>query len=134
MWTANPTPWFAGVQSLPTDENGMALDGSKPAIRLGSSEAILLEKDGEAGYLEFSGAGLKQISETLARKAKDMAALGARLLADDQRSNVTAETARIQRAGESSTLGRISSVASSGLTYVLRELAQWAGVSSGLDA
>jgi hypothetical protein len=126
MWTANPTPWFAGVQAAPTNESGESEVTYQ--IKLGSSEAILLDRDGRAGFQEFSGAGLASISDTLNRKEKHMAALGTRILLEDPRQAIAAETTRIQSAGQNSTLGRIATVASAALTSVLRELAQWAGV------
>lgn len=127
MWTANPTPWFAGVMAAPTNEQGET--SSTYSVKLGSSEAILLSKDGKAGFLEFAGAGLASIGETLDRKEKHMAALGTRALLEDPRQAIAAETARIQNAGQNSTLGRIAAVGSAMMTNVLRELAKWANVS-----
>jgi hypothetical protein len=126
MWTANPTPYFAGVQAAPVSESG---EGATYSLSLGSSEAILLDKEGSAGFLEFSGQGLASIDRTLDRKEKHMAALGTRILLDDPRQAVAAETARIQSAGQYSTLGKLATVASATLTAILRELALWARVS-----
>jgi hypothetical protein len=126
MWTANATPWASGIAPPPTDADGYPQKGYE--IRLGGSEIIILSEQGQMGFLEFKGAGLDRIAETLARKEKNMAALGTRLLADDPRQAVAAETARIQRAGENSTLGGISRAVSRGLTAVIQEVALWLGL------
>lgn len=127
MWTANPTPWLSGVAAPPTNEQGVPLKGHE--VKLGSSEVLILQQGGEAGFLEFTGAGLERIQATLASKEKHMGQLGVRILLDDAGSKqVTTETARIQNAGEHSTLARISDVISRGMTAVLRELSRWAGV------
>lgn len=131
MWTANPTPWGSGFAAPPVDEHGVS--ETKATVNLGSSEMLVLNEGGELGFLEFAGTGLKAIAETMDRKEKHMAALGTRVLLDDPRGAIAAETANIQRAGENSTLGKITSIGSSGLTYVLRELALWAGITKTDD-
>lgn len=129
MWTANPTPWASGMAAPPTDENGNPLPGTGQ-ISLGSSEMLLLREGGEMGFLEFTGAGLERLAETMAAKEKHMGQIGARVLLDDPRQAIAAETARIQRAGEHSTLARISDVISRGLSAVLREFSRWAGAEA----
>lgn len=128
MWTANPTPCFMGIAPPPVDERGNAAPGSKQAIRLGSSEGIVLPIGGDAKFLEFTGKGLEEIRESMKHKEAHMARIGARALAEDPRQAVAAETARIQRSSDHSLLGGIAANVSEGMTNILAELALWAGV------
>ncbi|MBA3642022.1 MAG: DUF4055 domain-containing protein [Acidobacteria bacterium] len=68
--TALPTPWVSGAK------------GTGP-LKIGSSIAWDLEKDGRAGMLEFTGAGLGAIAAAMAAKEKQMAVLGGRVLRDE---------------------------------------------------
>jgi len=128
MWTANPTPVFVGVAPPQVDEKGCALEGSSNAIHLGSSKGITLPIGGSAEFMEFSGKGLEAVAKSIEHKEKHMARIGARALMDDPREAVAAETARIQRASDHSLLGSIAANVSEGMTWILWELAAWAGV------
>lgn len=128
MWTANPTPVFVGISPPPVDEKGKSLAGSENAIHLGSSKGITLPLGGSAEFMEFSGAGLEAVAKSIEHKEKHMARIGARALMDDPREAVAAETARIQRASDHSLLGAIAANVSEGMTWILWELAAWAGV------
>lgn len=114
--TAQPTPWAAdnwANQSKPTS--------------IGSGSIWLLSPNGKVGMLEFTGAGLEAIAKAMDSKEERMAALGARLIRDQERSNVTAETTRLQMTAETSVLLSAVSNTEAGIDAVLRFAAEWAG-------
>jgi len=119
VWTANPTPVFIGL-NLPEGEG----------VKLGSSEGLALPIGGDAKFMEFTGAGLSELRASLEGKRRDGALMGARLLLEDGKSAITAETARIQRAGEVSVVAGIANAVSECLTKALTFVAQWAGIDT----
>ena len=115
--TALPTPWAAGVTG-----------NTQQLLKIGPSVCWQLEKDGKAGMLEFSGAGLAAIREAMAAKEKHMAVLGGRLLLEtpsDGRIAETATSARLRYASESASLRTIAGAVSAALTRVLRWHVWW---------
>jgi hypothetical protein len=126
MWTANPTPIFIGVTAGPVDKSGKPAE--KATIRLGSSEGICLPPGGDAKFMEFTGAGLSTLKESMEAKETHMARIGARALADDPREAQVADALRIQHSGEQSLLADIAHVVSEGMTRVIKEFALWAKV------
>ena len=79
-FTALPTPWAAGF----------GIDGD---LSLGSTSAwVTDDPQASCGYLEFTGAGLNEISKGLAHKEELMASLGARLLEAPPNGEEAAET------------------------------------------
>jgi hypothetical protein len=118
VWTANPTPTFIGFGFTAGDE-----------ISLGSAGGLTSDNpDAKAGFMEFTGAGLSELRASMEAKRRDGAMMGARLLLEETRAVVTAETARIQRAGETSIIAGIANAVSECLTKALTFLAAWAGV------
>lgn len=63
-------------------------------------------------------------------KRRDGALMGARLLLEDGKAAITAETARIQRAGEVSVIAGIANAVSECLTKALTFVAEWAGIDA----
>lgn len=118
LWTANPTPIFMG------------LDEKTTSVRLGSSDGIVLSADGDAKFMEFTGSGLSELRNALEAKRRDAAMMGARMLLETSRAAIAAETARIERAGETSVVSGIANALSDCLTKALTFMADWAGVSS----
>ena len=114
IWTGNPTPWVSGLQG----ENSGKLE-------LGSTKAIVLMQGGGAGFMEFTGQGLKPITESMEEKKNLMAILGARILAADKKTAETAETANIHRAGEQGVLASIANTVSEVLTKALQKEISW---------
>lgn len=119
MWTGNPTPCFKGLKLEEGD-----------TLALGSSEGIQLDENGDAFFLEFSGAGLGQLEKAMAAKRNDMAVLGARMLLEEKKGIEAAETARIYRSGEQSVLANICNTVSRGMTQVLKWMIEWEGKDS----
>jgi hypothetical protein len=117
VWTANPTPVFSGFE-FEDDE----------AVKLGSSEGISGPADAKAGFMEFNGTGLTEARSSMEGKRRDGALMGARMLMEDGRAAITAETARIQRAGETSIVSGIANAVSECLTKALTMLSTWAGI------
>lgn len=115
IWTGNPSPVFSGYQGGVNDNK----------LRLGSTEAILLENGGTAQFLEFTGQGINPIKEVMLEKEEEMAVLGARIIAPEKRTAETAESAQIHRAGEQGVLADIANSVSSGLTKILQFIAQF---------
>lgn len=120
LWTANPTPIFKGIQL-----------GEGDTVKMGSSEGIVVAADGgDAKFMEFTGSGLSELRHALEAKRKDAALMGARMLLESGRAAIAAETARIERAGETSVVSGIANALSDCLTKALAFMADWAGVSS----
>lgn len=122
LWTANPTPVFKGLDLA---------DGE--TVKLGSSEGIAVSADGDAKFMEFTGAGLEELRLALEAKRKDAAMMGARMLLERPRQAIAAETARIERAGETSVVAGIANALSDCLTKALTCMADWAGVPGKVE-
>jgi hypothetical protein len=117
-FTALPTPWAAGF------------DFKDGALTIGSETAWVSEEPGaNAGYLEFTGAGLGHLREGMQDKEKLMAVQGARLLEEEPAGVETAEAVQLRHQGEDSALARISKAVSAGLTKVLQHLGRWLAVA-----
>ena len=118
----------AGQQYDPTIQ-----PGGGQGFRLGSNRVLNIpaNKDGNVsvGYLEISGPGLGSIHKTLEMKEKQLIAVGARLIADQSRSQAeTAQTARIRSQADASLLRLAANVVDQLLTRGLMTMAEWMGV------
>lgn len=119
-FTGLPTPFVIG-HSFADDEK----------IALGSTVFHAIATSGaDVKFLEFTGQGLGALSKRLEEKEQMMAALGARMLANEKRQVEAAETAAIHRAGESSVLASLANAASSILTQALKWQAAFARAES----
>lgn len=125
--TALPTPWVTGY----TNEPGM--DGVvKPAVfRIGSTTAwVFPNADTQVGFLEYQGGGLDALDNNIKGKERQMAAIGARMLAPEKAGTEAAQTLSMRHNGEYSILGGIANAVSAGLTQALNMFAKWAGVET----
>lgn len=122
-FTGLPTPWVAGYQAA-SDAKGVT-----EKLYIGSQAAwIFPDPNAKAGYLEFTGQGLKTLRDNLDAKKQEMATLGARMLADSSTRQVeTFGATAIKHVGENSILASISIAVSAGLTKALEWFAKWAG-------
>lgn len=112
---ALPTPWVAGSR------------GSREGpMKIGPSVVWELEVTGQAGMLEFSGAGLKSITDAMDVKVKQMASLGARLF-EEGVSRETATAVLIRHSGEHATLRTIAGSIESGFSIILQIVGWWIG-------
>jgi hypothetical protein len=116
-FTGLPTPYVAGVQ---LSEGQVLSVGSMTAW-------VFPDPSAKAEYLEFKGDGLKTLREAMKDKEQRMAVLGARMLADDKKTNEAFGTLELRTAGERSVLASISRSASDSLTRALNWMAEWIG-------
>ena len=118
-FTGLPTPYVSGVQLA---------EGQ--ALALGSTSAwVFPDPAAKAGFLEFTGEGLKTIREAMKDKEHRMAVLGARMLADDKRTAEAFGTVELKTAGERSVLASISRAASDAMVRCLNWMAEWVGAA-----
>ncbi len=116
-FTALPTAWFAGFE----------FDGE---VHLGSTVAYSTTRpDAKAGFLEFTGQGLKGLSDALLAKEKQMATLGSRMLEQQKAGTETAQSQALRSAGEQSALTLVAKACSEAWTSALRWLHQWGEAS-----
>lgn len=102
--------------------------GDGESFRIGSATAWVFDDPGaEARYLEFTGAGLSALSDSMKEKEEKMAALGAQMLTPSTRRNEAAETAEIRHFGENSVVSSISMTISDALNKALEYAAFWLG-------
>lgn len=119
-FTGLPTPWVAGAK--PDNPNEKWYIGSQAAWMFADPQA-------KAGFLEFSGTGLKALADLLDDKEQQMAVLGARMLEPQKRMTETAEAQSILRKGEESLLSSIAGSVSLGLTKVMLWFCDWASAA-----
>lgn len=115
-WTALPTAVAVGFPAYDRDGNPIE-------FAIGGENAWISEVSGaSASYLEFSGAGLSNISSGMQDKQAMMAVLGARLLEEAKSSVEASETIKTRLTGERSVLSRLTQTSSQAATWTLREL------------
>lgn len=117
LWVGNPTPVFINLRLA---------EGA--SVALGSSQGISCGEGGDAKMLYLPAEGVGALAAAMEAKRRDMAAVGARLLADETSAQIARDTAIIQRAGEHSVLAQIAATVADGWQRVLGYLAMWAGV------
>ncbi|WP_434033583.1 DUF4055 domain-containing protein [Cupriavidus sp. a3] len=131
-YTGLPTAWITGHASQGVNEDGTA---ASETWSIGSGEAWVIPEEGaKVGFLEFQGAGLSQLKDSLDGKVQMMSTLGARMLMQEKRQAEAAETASIYRAGENSVLASVANAASSALTRALEWMRDWMGQSGEVSA
>lgn len=117
-FTALPTPYCFGISDKEIP------DTIGPEVIWTS-----MNKDVNAGMLEFTGSGLSSLETRQERKEQQMAALGARMLEAPKRQAEAAETAATHRAGENSVLASVANTISAGITQMLSVTRDWMGES-----
>lgn len=117
--TAQPTPWVSGVMS----------EDSKPRS-IGPSTIWYLSEGGSAGLIEFTGKGIEAQQHAMKDKEDRMAALGARMIAENANRNETVDTARLRGRGEMSLLLSVVNTIEAALTAILKLVAEWGGIES----
>ena len=116
---AAPTPYVAGMKRG---------DGDTSDVAIGPSTVWLLDKDGKAGMVEFTGAGLRSLVEAMDVKQRQMAIVGAKLLEEQPSTSETATAVLTRHAGEHATLRTIAGSVEQGLTQIIQTMAWWTGV------
>lgn len=113
-YTAMPTPWVSG----------MVGDSGKP-LAIGSGTAWVLDKEGKAGMLEFTGQGLRAIRQDLQDMQRMMATLGARLLEEPPRYSETATGVSMRHGSDFASLRMIAQVVEQQVTFALKTHCWW---------
>jgi len=119
-FTALPTPYVTGV-----DEDSELTIGSGTAW-------ILPDVQSKAGYLEFTGQGLKALEVAMEEKRSMMAALGAQLLEGQKNGVEAAETVRLRQNAEASTLVSAVKSVETAVQQALTKMAEWMGVTDSI--
>ena len=115
-WVALPTPWIATKDNLPTRiwPSARQSSGGCPRAR-------------RSACWRSSGAGIDKLADNLSTKVQQMAALGARLIADPARAAETAEAVRIKSGGDAATLLNVVASVDRGFAEAIRLHAQLGG-------
>lgn len=116
-FTGLPTAVVSGYQK----EEGEKLYIGSPAAW------VFPDHQAKATYLEFTGEGLGSIEKALDRLERQMALLGARMIADETKQAETLGATQIKRSGENSVLAKIVQSVSEALEWALGIFAQWSG-------
>jgi len=118
-----PTPWVSGMRQSSTDDD-------EDTLKIGPSVVWQLDKDGSAGMLEFTGAGLASIVTAMEEKKQQMATLGARVLEMQPTTAETATAVIVRHAGEHASLRTIAQAGEQGLTMALQYAVWWVGTEA----
>jgi hypothetical protein len=125
--TALPTLFLAGV-TAPEGPNG-----TPGKIYIGGSAAITSSDPNAKGeFIEYKGQGLGAVEKMLDRIERQMALLGARMIADETRQAETLGATQIKRVGENSVLAKIVKGVSETLEWALGVFAEWAGAKGDI--
>jgi hypothetical protein len=124
-FTALPTPYATGVD-MEKDENGNVIT----QFNLGSEGFVLFPNaNTKAGFIEFTGSGLTYLENAIKEKSDLMAVLGARLLQNQKLGVESAETARINKSGDTSIVASIAGAVESGIKKALEYIRDWDGLT-----
>ena len=118
---ALPTPYVSGMKG----------GGDDSILQIGPSTVWMLDKDGKAGMVEFTGAGMKALETALEQKQHQMATLGAKLL--EEQPTLAAETATAvlaRHAGEHATLRTVAESMQQSFRQILQTMAWWDGLEA----
>lgn len=114
--------------------SGLSADDAKGGLSIGSSDAWLLERpEAKAYFLEFEGKGLETYKEELDSLETNMAIFGARLLRESKKTAEAAETASINRSGETSLLASWAAVVGEAIQHALELARDWAGLTGDVS-
>ncbi len=103
-------------------------ESPKP-VHVGAGASMMLPQGATVGVLEFSGQSATAFERSMDQKEERMAALGARLIRNQERANVTAETTKLQAGAETSVLTNVVQNVELAFTLALKFAAEWAGAS-----
>lgn len=120
-FTGLPTAWVAGFPE-------------ETELTIGSGQAwVTSNESARAGFLEFTGQGLRALEVALQEKQEQMATMGARMLRPPKTGVEAAETARIYQSAESGTLSSVADAMSLSFTALLRHFYRWRGMENVED-
>lgn len=120
-FTGLPTAFIAGYSP----------ENKSEKLYIGSPAAwVFPDPQAKAQFLEFTGQGLGAMEKALDRIEQQMAMLGARMIADEQKQVETLGATQIKRAGENSVLSKIVQGVSEALEWALGVFSEWAGAKA----
>lgn len=115
-------------EAVGDDEEGF--DG--PDIKFGSSTPILL-RDGDLSFVSAPIGSLSALKERVKDLREEIGSLGARAFNNTTNANNTAETERLQNAGEGSLIHSAFREVAAAITQAVRMAAKWRGISDADD-
>jgi hypothetical protein len=101
----------------------------EPPTTVGPNTFWIFPEGTTVGILEYSGRGIEDLRQAMQDKEQRMAALGARLIQDPDRGNVTAETTRLRTRGETSILLATVQTVEEAFLPILQDVGRWLGLS-----
>ena len=120
-FVALPTPWMATKRQPQNMKD----------YKIGSGTAWWIPEDGKVGILEVSGAGFAGLEQALARKSRQLAAVGARLVDEPTRHAETASAVMMKSGGDRSLLHTVCARAERSIEKLIRTHMMWAGIVGG---
>lgn len=113
-YTAHPQPWISGM-------------GADDDIRVtGPMAAWMLPKDSQAGYLEFTGAGIEKLRQAMQDQQNAAAESGAKVI--DIGGTESGEARKARQNDQYSALYSVCVTAAEAVEQVLKYVAYWMGV------
>lgn len=117
-----PTPYITGI------------DDTNITLALGTGMAWLLPNaESQVGFAHVGADGFATLENLLDRKEKQMASLGARMLAPEKNDAEAAQTHEIKRSGESSVLSATCGVIERQIEKGLKFAAAWMGIEGDIS-
>lgn len=117
-YTAHPQPWISGM-------------GTDDDIRVtGPMAAWMLPKDAQAGYLEFTGAGIEKLREAMQDQRNAAAESGAKVI--DAGSDESGEARKARQSDQHSALYSTCVTGAEAVEQALKYVAYWMGINPDL--
>ncbi|MYE01233.1 MAG: DUF4055 domain-containing protein [Alphaproteobacteria bacterium] len=97
-------------------------------VKTGPATVLELPHGAKAGYVEPSGSGSRALETALARKRREMASVGARMVDEPTRHAETAEAVQLKAGGDRSSLHAVVNAAERGIRAAVALHSEWAGI------
>ena len=120
--TSEPTPYVTGFE----DPAGAVKEGKAPT-GIGASTLWVLPPNSDAGFLEFTGAGIDAQKEAIADALNRAVAFGSQVLTDTKRTAESGDAIKLRLGNQTSLLHLIAINSAAGLEKALRNVALWTG-------
>lgn len=121
-FTALPTAWVAGFEK-------------DTILRIGSGTAWVTENvNAKAGFMEFTGQGLRALEVAMEQKERLMAILGARLFENSKAGVESTESIRLRQSADTATASTIARNVSYAMQIAYQWMLNFALVTQGTEA